>query len=204
FLSYAQSDLGLVVHDGVIISRYGRTRAAIFPIGIDPQQFAQLAAKASTHPDVSRLRRSLNGEKLALGVDRLDYSKGLINRITAFDRMWTMQPALARTVSLLQIATPSRGAIEAYGNLQDELAKLVSDVNGRHGADHRDRALHALDRTAHALGSDDGETSRRHHPALVWRLRRRAAGDPSRQGCVRTADRGNAGTVSASLGQCRR
>jgi len=47
--------------------------------------------------------------------------------------MWTLQPALARTVSLLQIATPSRGAIEAYGNLQSELAKLVSDVNGRHG-----------------------------------------------------------------------
>ena len=82
---------------------------------------------------MSRLRRSLNGEKLAIGVDRLDYSKGLINRINAFDRMWTLQPALARTVSLLQIATPSRGAIEAYGNLQNELAKLVSDVNGRHG-----------------------------------------------------------------------
>jgi len=86
-----------------------------------------------SHPDVSRLRRSLHGEKLAIGVDRLDYSKGLINRINAFDRMWTTQPQLARTVSLLQIATPSRGAIEAYGNLQDELAKLVSDVNGRHG-----------------------------------------------------------------------
>ena len=82
---------------------------------------------------MSRLRRSLNGEKLAIGVDRLDYSKGLVNRINAFDRMWTLQPALARTVSLLQIATPSRGAIEAYGNLQNELAKLVSDVNGRHG-----------------------------------------------------------------------
>ena len=93
FLSYAQSDLGLVVHDGVIISRHGRTRAAVFPIGIDPQQFAQLAAKASTHPDVSRLRRSLNGEKLAIGVDRLDYSKGLINRIKAFDRMWTLHPS---------------------------------------------------------------------------------------------------------------
>jgi trehalose 6-phosphate synthase len=79
------------------------------------------------------LRRSLNGEKLAIGVDRLDYSKGLVNRINAFDRMWTMQPSLARTVSLLQIATPSRGAIEAYGNLQNELARLVSDVNGRHG-----------------------------------------------------------------------
>jgi trehalose 6-phosphate synthase len=76
---------------------------------------------------------ALNGERLAIGVDRLDYSKGLINRISAFDRMWTTQPQLSRTVSLLQIATPSRGSIEAYGNLQSELAKLVSDVNGRHG-----------------------------------------------------------------------
>ena len=63
----------------------------------------------------------------------MDYSKGLTNRIKAFDRMWTSQPALARTVSLLQIATPSRGGIEAYESLQSELAKLVSDVNGRHG-----------------------------------------------------------------------
>jgi len=133
FLAYVRSDLGLMVADGVVTSRRGRSRIAVFPIGIDPEKFAQQAAKAVTHPDVSRLRRSLNGEKLAIGVDRLDYSKGLINRIRAFDRMWTLQPGLQRTVSLLQIATPSRGAIEAYGNLQNELAKLVSDVNGRHG-----------------------------------------------------------------------
>ena len=133
FLGYLSSDLGLEVEGGVVTSRFGKTRVAVFPIGIDPEKFAQQAAKAVSHPDVSRLRRSLNGEKLAIGVDRLDYSKGLINRINAFDRMWTLQPALARTVSLLQIATPSRGAIEAYGNLQSELAKLVSDVNGRHG-----------------------------------------------------------------------
>ncbi len=133
FLGYLSSDLGLEIDDGLVTSRYGKTRAAVFPIGIDPEKFAQQAAKAVSHPDVSRLRRSLNGEKLAIGVDRLDYSKGLINRINAFDRMWTLQPALQRTVSLLQIATPSRGAIEAYGNLQSELAKLVSDVNGRHG-----------------------------------------------------------------------
>jgi trehalose 6-phosphate synthase len=117
----------------VVTSRFGLSRVAVFPIGIDPEKFALQAAKAVTHPDVSRLRRSLNGEKLAIGVDRLDYSKGLVNRIAAFDRMWTVQPQLLRTVSLLQIATPSRGAIEAYGQLQDELAKLVSDVNGRHG-----------------------------------------------------------------------
>jgi trehalose 6-phosphate synthase len=133
FLGYVSSELGREIENGIISSRLGRTRVAVFPIGIDVEKFAAQSAKAISHPDVSRLRRSLNGEKLAIGADRLDYSKGLVNRIKAFDRMWTLQPALRRTVSLLQIATPSRGAIEAYGNLQNELAKLVSDVNGRHG-----------------------------------------------------------------------
>src|SRR6202046_5328743 len=133
FLGYLSSELGLEAKNGVVTARRGTSRIAVFPIGIDPEKFALQAAKAVSHPDVSRLRRSLNGEKLAIGVDRLDYSKGLVNRINAFDRMWTTHPSMARTVSLLQIATPSRGAIEAYGNLQSELAKLVSDVNGRHG-----------------------------------------------------------------------
>jgi trehalose 6-phosphate synthase len=133
FAGYLSSTLGLAVADGIVTSQSGKTRIAVFPIGIDAEKFARQAARAISHPDVSRLRRSLNGEKLAIGVDRLDYSKGLVNRINAFDRMWTEHPSLARTVSLLQIATPSRGAIEAYGNLQNELAKLVSDVNGRHG-----------------------------------------------------------------------
>jgi trehalose 6-phosphate synthase len=133
FLGYLSSQPGRAIENGVVTSRYGKTRVAVFPIGIDVEKFAAQAAKAVSHPAVSRLRRSLNGERLAIGVDRLDYSKGLINRITAFDRMWTLQPALQRTVSLLQIATPSRGAIEAYGNLQSDLARLVSDVNGRHG-----------------------------------------------------------------------
>ena len=133
FAGYLAAELGLDVEGGVVTSRYGQSRLKAFPIGIDPQKFAEQATKAVLHPDVSRLRRSLHGEKLAIGVDRLDYSKGLVNRICAFDRMWTMQPALARAVSLLQIATPSRGTIEAYGNLQNELAKLVSEVNGRHG-----------------------------------------------------------------------
>lgn len=133
FLSYVAGELGLAVEDGVAISQHGRTRCEVFPIGIDAEKFAQYAAKSASHPDVSRLRRSLNGERLAIGVDRLDYSKGLVNRISAFDRLWTEHPHFARSISLLQIANPSRGAIEAYGNLQNEVARLVSDVNGRHG-----------------------------------------------------------------------
>jgi trehalose 6-phosphate synthase len=133
FLSYVDGELGLDTTGGVVMSRYGVSRCAVFPIGIDPAKFAAHAAKAASHPDVSRLRRSLNGEKLAIGVDRVDYSKGLVNRLDAFDRMLTRQPQLKRTVSLLQIATLSRGTIEAYGDLQNQLAKLVSDINGRHG-----------------------------------------------------------------------
>jgi trehalose 6-phosphate synthase (EC 2.4.1.15) len=133
FADYLEAELGLRVKSGEVQSRYGVSRLATFPIGIDVDKFAAHAVKAMSHPDVSRLRRSLHGEKLAIGVDRVDYSKGLINRIEAFDRMLTLHPSLSRTVSLLQIATLSRGGIEAYGNLQEQLAKLVSDVNGRHG-----------------------------------------------------------------------
>jgi trehalose 6-phosphate synthase len=124
---------GLRFQGEVVVSPHGRTRLATFPIGIDVERFTREAAKAVTHPDVTRLSRSLSGARLAIGVDRLDYSKGLINRIKAFDRMWAMRPELTRAVSLLQIATPSRGSIEAYGKLQAEVARLVSDVNGRHG-----------------------------------------------------------------------
>jgi trehalose 6-phosphate synthase len=133
FTDYIRQELGLEVDDGLVTSRFGLSRLAVFPIGIDVDGFASMAARAITHPDVSRLRLSLRGERLAIGVDRVDYSKGLVNRICAFDRLLTVHPSLKRTLSLLQIATPSRGEIEAYERLQTELAGLVTDVNGRHG-----------------------------------------------------------------------
>jgi trehalose 6-phosphate synthase len=133
FAAYLRADLGLEIDNGLVSSRFGTSRIAAFPIGIDVDGFAAQAQRAASHPDVSRLRKSLHGERLAIGVDRIDYSKGLVNRISAFDRLFEMQPALKRSVSLLQIATPSRGAIEAYSSLQDDLSKQVTDVNGRHG-----------------------------------------------------------------------
>jgi trehalose 6-phosphate synthase len=133
FATYLRTDLGLEVDGGLVISRFGTSRIATFPIGIDVDGFSAQAQRAASHPDVSRLRKSLHGERLAIGVDRVDDSKGLVNRISAFDRLFEMQPSLNRSVSLLQIATPSRGGIEAYSNLQDELSKQVTEVNGRHG-----------------------------------------------------------------------
>jgi trehalose 6-phosphate synthase len=128
-----RSELGLNIVDGTVASDWGLTQLATFPIGIDVEEFGARAIKAINRPEVARLRDSLNGAKLVLGVDRLDYSKGIANRVRAFDRLLEIQPGLKRRVSLLQIAVPSRGNIKAYRELKSELAGLVGEVNGRHG-----------------------------------------------------------------------
>jgi len=133
FADYVKSELGMTVVGDVIVSPYGICRIATFPIGIDVEEFARRATKASAGQAVARLRSSLQGSKLVIGADRVDYSKGLPNRIRAFDRMLGTQPALKGEVSYLQIAVPSRQKIPTYGQLNTELASLVGEVNGRHG-----------------------------------------------------------------------
>jgi trehalose 6-phosphate synthase len=133
FEDYLHFELGLPVFDGTVTSSAGLTHLATFPIGIDVDEFTARATKASTRADVSRLRASLHGGKLILGVDRLDYSKGLANRMRAFDRMLDAEPQLKRGVSMLQVAVPTRGNIRAYRELKSELASLVGEINGRHG-----------------------------------------------------------------------
>jgi trehalose 6-phosphate synthase len=133
FEDFLQAELGLFPVDGTIATEWGWTQLATFPIGIDVDEFAGRASKAATRPEVARLRASLADEKLVLGVDRLDYSKGLINRVRAFDRLLDIKPSLKRQVALLQVAVPSRGNIRAYRELKAELAAQITEVNGRHG-----------------------------------------------------------------------
>jgi trehalose 6-phosphate synthase len=117
--------------DGVVTER-GITRLATFPIGIDAPAFADRAARSINRAEVARLRASLLGERLVIGVDRLDYSKGLDTRFRAFDLALRSDPSLKRAVRLLQIAVLSRSEISTYKQLQNELAGLVGDINGRH------------------------------------------------------------------------
>jgi trehalose 6-phosphate synthase len=133
FADYLQSEFGLRLFGDVVTTERGATRLASFPIGIDVAAFADRAAKAAARPEIARLRSSLQHATLAIGVDRVDYSKGLINRLQAFDRMLQLTPSLKREVSLLQIAVPSRTQIDAYRQLRAELAALVGEINGRHG-----------------------------------------------------------------------
>ncbi len=132
FADYVAHELGHRIVDGSWVAQT-RTRLGAFPIGIDPNAFADQATKACARPDISRLRASLQGGRLAIGVDRIDYSKGLDNRFRAIDKLFEKEPRLKRELSVLQVAVPSRGQIESYRRLQGELAALVGEVNGRHG-----------------------------------------------------------------------
>ncbi len=129
FLACIDSKIGVTTEEGHVISRHGRTRCQVFPIGIDAERFAKYAEELISERYVSSLRRGLNGEKLAIGVDRLDYTKGIDKRIEEFARLWTKEPL---SISLLQIANPSRGGIKAYRNLGNYIASLVSDANSEH------------------------------------------------------------------------
>ena len=112
---------------------YGTCRLATFPIGIDTEEFADSALKAVDDEQVQRLRTSLGAMKLVMGVDRIDYSKGLSQRFQAFDHLLTRYPGLKRRLTYLQVAVPSRSNIASYRALQRQLSAQVGDINGRHG-----------------------------------------------------------------------
>jgi trehalose 6-phosphate synthase len=132
FADYVTNELGRAMRGDAVATERGTTRLATFPIGIDATAFAERAARAVNRAEVARLRASLLGGRLVIGVDRLDYSKGLDNRFRAFDLALQGDPSLKRTVRLLQIAVLSRSQISAYRQLQRELAELVGEINGRH------------------------------------------------------------------------
>ncbi|UVC15255.1 alpha,alpha-trehalose-phosphate synthase (UDP-forming) [Mesorhizobium onobrychidis] len=132
FRACLRTHLGLEIEHGVVISARGHTRCQTFPIGIDPKQFARNASESLAKPDpyISSLQKKLNGAKLAIGVDRLDYTKGIDERIKAFDQVLAAEP---RSIVLLQIANPSRTEIEAYKIYKRDVESLVERVNDKHG-----------------------------------------------------------------------
>ncbi|WP_342723582.1 trehalose-6-phosphate synthase [Bradyrhizobium sp. B097] len=133
FLACLHSHFGLKSKDGVVTSERGQTRLQKFPIGIDPKQFAEyLAADLSPaeQEKISSLLKNVEGAKLAIGVDRLDYTKGIDKRVEAFNQLLAAEP---RSISLLQIAPPSRADVEEYQKYKDEVKNAINHVNAEHG-----------------------------------------------------------------------
>jgi len=120
-----------VSSDGRIDTGERVTRAVANPVGIDATAFSRQAANAAQGTEATRLHDSLVGRALIIGVDRLDYSKGLPNRFHGYDRFLRANPAHHLKVSYLQVAAASRGEVRQYRTLRRELDRLAGEINGR-------------------------------------------------------------------------
>jgi trehalose 6-phosphate synthase len=118
--------------DGWLLAHGRRLRAGAFPIGIDTSRFAAEAQAAAGTADTRRLRDSLGNRALMIGVDRLDYSKGLPKRMHAFDALLKDWPEHRNAVTYLQIAPLSRAEVAQYRTMRRELETAAARVNGRH------------------------------------------------------------------------
>ena len=131
FLQNVTESLGVQPQRNGHYSYHGREVAVITtPIGIDAIKFGKLAERAELAPEAARLHESLAGRKLVLGVDRLDYSKGLPQRFDAFGRLLYAYPQHRRAVNYLQIAARSRQEVGSYQSLRRELDRRAGDING--------------------------------------------------------------------------
>ena len=107
-------------------------KVGAFPIGIDTAGFASLAARRFRTKEVSTLRASLVDRALAIGVDRLDYTKGLPQRIAGFGKLLERFPRHRAKVTFLQVAPVSRGDVATYRALRRELDESVGRINGQY------------------------------------------------------------------------
>ncbi|MCC2636082.1 alpha,alpha-trehalose-phosphate synthase (UDP-forming) [Ramlibacter sp.] len=113
---------------------FGRTvHAGAFPIGIDVEEFTALTNAPEAMEMYERMQKEYSRRKLLVGVDRLDYSKGLPQRMRAFRELLTRHPETRRSATLIQIASPSREDVGAYTDILHELEALCGSINGNFG-----------------------------------------------------------------------
>jgi len=124
--------------DGPVVWWRGRvTRVRPFPISVDAAALAQEATSPGVVATARRLKRELRleGQQVALGVDRIDYTKGIAERFAAVDRFLERYPGYRKRFVLLQVGPLSRIQIDEYRELNDELYRLMIVINRRHGED---------------------------------------------------------------------
>jgi len=134
FRDYVEREAGGWIGRDGTIHAYGRSvRAGSFPISIDTRLVAARAARAASTRRAARLRDSLSDQRLVIGVDRLDYTKGLVHRFDAVERLLETNPLYRRAVVVLQIAPPSREDVPEYQRIRAELDARIGRINGRFG-----------------------------------------------------------------------
>jgi len=118
-----------------LVARHGgrAARIASFPIGIDVERWLQLGKDPEIIAEAERLRAQLGGARLLVSVDRMDYSKGIVERLEAIERMLERHPETHGRVCFVQIGVPSRESVEAYRDLRQRIESTVGRIQGRFG-----------------------------------------------------------------------
>ncbi|KAH8922502.1 glycosyltransferase family 20 protein [Atractiella rhizophila] len=133
FLSSCTRILGLpTMPNGVEFDGH-YAHVGTFPIGIEPTQFHDTLLKESVQQRIAALRRKFEGCKILVGVDRLDYIKGVPQKLHALEIFLTKHPEWIGKVVLVQVAVPSRGDVEEYQNLRASCNEMVGRINGQFG-----------------------------------------------------------------------
>ncbi len=118
------------------VAYQGRTiRVGAFPLGVDASAF-ELGPDWAYDPQIRQLAMSLGDRRLVLGVDRLDYSKGIVERLEAFGRFLEHYPSWRGRVSFIQVAVPSRADVPEYAAQRRAIEALVGSINGQYGEAH--------------------------------------------------------------------
>lgn len=100
-----------------------------FPISIDYERFRQLAGADATEEQVRKIK-AMAGTQIALSVDRLDYSKGILQRLQAYELFLKKHPEWHQKITLIHLVVPSRDNVPAYRKLREEMNRLISQING--------------------------------------------------------------------------
>ncbi len=107
-------------------------RIRVYPIGIDVEGFERLAREPGMSPEGEYLREGSPDHKIILGVDRLDYTKGVAQRLRTFEHLLERNPRLRGKISLIQISAPSRTRVPEYVEEREQVDRLVGRINGRY------------------------------------------------------------------------
>lgn len=134
FISAISRILNLEHNLGVIYIENRAIQVDAFPMGIDFQKFNNSIEDPIVTQQVSIFRKNFGDVKLALSVDRLDYSKGILQRLKAFDKLLTQKPQYKKEVSLILLVVPSRDNVSDYKDLKEEIDKAVGNLNGKFGS----------------------------------------------------------------------
>jgi trehalose 6-phosphate synthase len=131
FTEYLQHEMAVEIAEDGTAQAFGRkTRLGVFPIGVNPADFTPANASEASIQAQKKMEESLAGRQMIIGVDRLDYSKGLEERFLAYEQFLGDHPELREKVFMLQIATPSRDAVTAYQDLRGRLDSIAGRING--------------------------------------------------------------------------